>query len=280
MSQEEQNIRGQYGNLLIDSRERALKRGSGNWNPPPLYNQTTDRGNAGKNSLEIYQEEKQNLPQDLKYDNREFSQKEYKIVNNPQQYVVGVSGIYHQPEKPWTRENINNNGDEYTNYAIKSTHFEPNVLLNYFFSKININYIQNRIIEEAKRIQGVDISTQSEDELLQIMRFMYLEALNGWLPQNNEPDRAHRRGEAPCSLKEMLTRLNKSVIELCVQQVLSGIKMMQTYYQDASSLPLPLEHPRYVSMSGSRVLSENVGLYSSHQFTRDIQSYNERYNIL
>ena len=44
-----------YGSKVIDANTNAQLRGSGNYNPPPTYEQTTDRGNAYVDALNMYE---------------------------------------------------------------------------------------------------------------------------------------------------------------------------------------------------------------------------------
>lgn len=264
----------QYGNILTLQSQSAKQRGSGQFNPPPLFQQSTDRGPSYAQALNFYENNYAmfNKP----------PQNETDPINN--QYHVGSTG-FHTESQGWARDLSipEDNSDQYTSWAMKSVHQTPNVLLNFFFSKENVKYLLDRIVQEVKRIKGVDISQQSQDELLIIMRNHYQRALSGWLPISENPQQqklAYPRGEKPCSLTSMLTRLNKSVLEECVKQVLSGVDMYKTYYKDASSLPIPLDRPTYMSAKGSRILSENVGFDSGHEFTRSVQSYNQRYNII
>ena len=94
------------------------------------------------------------------------------------------------------------------------------------------------------------------------------------------PNKITNRGEKPCSLESRLVRLNTSVLEETVKQILSGINMYKQYYKDASSLPMSLDRPVYTSMAGSKVLSESIGFNSGHERTISANSFNERYNIL
>lgn len=264
----------QYGTTL--SNRVYLDRGSGNFNPPPNYPQTTNRGNAFQKAFSQY-----DPPQQPDYGDK------YKVS---QGYHVGVNGLYKETEA-WTRPNPENQADQYTEWALKSTKETPSVLLNFFFSKENVEYLLEKIPQEIQRIRGLKISPQSKDELLVIMRNYYQRAQSGWLPRNTKnPNEVYPRGDIGCqegsdqnfggSLGQRLQRLNQATLEECVKQVLSGVDMYMTYYKDASSLPLPLERPTLTTQKGSRVLSQNVGFDSGHEFTRSIQSYNERYNII
>lgn len=272
------NTPADYGDTIVNSDFLAYQRGSGQYNPPPLFEQTTNRGKDYTHALNYY-EQNYHPVQD---DNKLLSEK-YKIPHK--EYYVGVSGLYTQNES-WSRPDPEGVGNQYVEWAMKSVQENPSVLLNFYFSIDNIQYILKRISEEVKNIRGVDIAPQSQDELLIIMRNHYQRALSGWLPhqdshgQITNENEVYPRGETPCSLETRLSRLNSATIEECVKQVLSGVDMYMQYYKDASSLPLPLERPRYVSEKGSRVLSENVGFNSGHDFTNAVNSYNQRFNIL
>ena len=85
---------------------------------------------------------------------------------------------------------------------------------------------------------------------------------------------------AEISMTERLSRLNQAVLQQCVKEIVSGIKMYIQYTKDASSMPIPLDRPTNVSSKGGRVLSENVGLYSSRNDNRSIQSYNLRNSVI
>lgn len=266
-----------YGDSIVNSNFNAFQRGSGQYNPPPLFEQTTDRGKAYTQALNYYEDKEK-----FHSVNDENTQK-YKIP--PREYSVGVSGLYTQDES-WDRPNPEGVGNQYTDWAMRSVQQNPSVLLNFYFSTENVQYILKRISQEIKNIRGIEISPQSQDELLIIMRNHYQRALSGWLPHEDSlgkitnKNEVYPRGETTCGLESRLSRINKATIEECTKQVLSGVDMYMQYYKDASSMPMPLERPRYLSEKGSRVLSENVGFNSGHEFTNGINSYNQRYNIL
>lgn len=267
----------QYGNILAPSTEVAKQRGSGNWNPPPIWQQSTDRGHAWKNAYNLYNNEQTKSSPFYEPSNK----KEYINFNTIGEigddlrknvFEVGSTGLYLQNENSWN--------DKYTEWALRSMQLTPNSLLVFFFSKDNIEYLQQRTVNEIKKHTNKIISPQSIDELLIIMRSKYIYALSGWLPQQNNPNIPQNRGPAPCSLQERLSRLNASVLEETVKQTLSGIKQYEQYIKDTSSLPMPLSIPVFTSMKGSRELSESIGFNSGHEQTLAANSFNQRYNII
>lgn len=246
-----------YGDTLRKNSQIGILRGSGKWDPPPTNPQSDDRGPAWSKAFGDYSIPLNDLSENLE----------------PKKgFQVGATGFYTQP---FMRQEASQE------FASRATHLEPNNLMYFFFSKDNIDYLQDRIVSEVLRIQGTKISRQSEDELLIIMQNFYSRALNGWLPQPQNPEVPQPRGEVCCSLTEQLKRLNKAVLEECVKQVLGGVMMYKTYYKDASSLPMPLTHPVLTTMKGSKGLSERVGMYDNPiEASRAISSYNQRHNIL
>lgn len=285
------SLNAQYGNIMVDANDLAYVRGYGMYNPPPNYDQTTNRGPAYSQSANFYidhPEDRPNLPQLPAAPLPDYQSQLDQWNNQP--YQVGNTGIHPEPSGSWKSPNIDGNPTRYEEFAARASHLDPNSLMSFFFSPENVDFLQQRIIDEVRRIRKINISRQSDDELLIIMNNFYQKALSGWLPHTDSAGKitdeskrlAYPRGDcATCSLEERLERLNQATLEECVKQVLSASSMYLQYYSDASSLPLPLTLPTYTSMKGSRELSEPVGLYDNpHQATRAIQSFNQRNNII
>ena len=283
------NTPAQYGNVLTDPQVLAYQRGSGNFNSPPLYEQTTNRGNSWNNAANEYVNSK-NKPKIAHLSAAPFDTYIAQLdAMNKQPHSVGNTGFHPQKQGSWSTPNIDGVDNRYNEFAQKATQLTPNTLMSFFFSPENVDYLQTRIIEEVKRIQKVEISRQSDDELLIIMNNHYQRALSGWLPHsdgsgqitNDSEVGVYLRGEnKACSLTERLSRLNESVLQECTSQIISSVNMYHHYYMTASSLPLPLSRPTYTSMKGSRVLSEQVGLDDNgHAATLAIDSFNQRNNI-
>ena len=139
-------------------------------------------------------------------------------------------------------------------------------LRKFLFSEKNIEYIHERIIGEVKRIKGINISRQSSDKLLLIMQNTYEYAVSGSLPHPSNPGRIAKRGGVDIPLKERLTRLNQSVIQQTVKEIISGIDQYLLYYKDASTLPVPLKRPINKSSKGSRSLEYNIAFHNNNIF--------------
>jgi len=275
----------------------AMARGSGNWSAPPRWEQTTNRGNSWMNAYPLYtnQENKKNprnpiMPEPIDINNLGLAH-----FNTPSDegdalrkrvYQVGSTGLHSETPGSWNNPEFQGAQNQYVEWALKSLlqgGMMPTPMVVYFFSTENVNYLQDRTKQEIKKHTGQDISNQSVDELLIIMRNKVLYAYSGWLPNEASqggPNAITDRGEKPCGLEGRLVRLNKSVLEETVKQVLSGINMYKQFNKDQSSLPMPLSLPTYTSMSGSRELSESIGFNSGLERTVAAQSFNQRYNII
>jgi len=291
----------EHGTILTPSDNVALMRGSGNWQIPPLWEQSTNRGYAYQDAYPMYikQQNAQKSPKERggmfvpePIDINELGLADFNTPSDMGDYLrkrvyqVGSTGLHAEAPGSWNNPEFQGAQNQYVEWALKALvpgGFTPTPLLVYFFSTDNVNYLQDRTKKEVKRITGNQISDQSVDELLIIMRNHLIYAYSGWLPNAPEmggPNAITDRGEKPCDLETRLTRLNKSVIEETVKQVLSGINMYKQFVKDQSSLPMPLSQPVYTSMAGSRELSESIGYNSGMERSLAAQSFNQRYNIL
>jgi len=248
----------QYNNKLISIGELGKIRGSGQFSTDyPLSSNYP----LGK-SLSLWN------------DDKKFPTEDFNLSSQmPVAQKVGRQWQY----KP---ENSLQGSDPYVEFALKSTKQVPSAFLNTFFSRDNVKYLGNRIVQEVKKITGHDIKKQNEDAILIYMRANYNSAMEGFLPQPNEPHGAHANGGVNISLIDRITRVNQAVLQQCVKEILSSMKMYIQYTKDASSMPIPLERPTNASNKGGNVLSENIGLYSSHNDNRSIQSYNLKDNVI
>jgi len=109
-----------------------------------------------------------------------------------------------------------------------------------FFSKDNINLIQEGIINTIyNKSNGLyDIGKQSEQELNIIMRSIYLQE-----GKNLNYD-----------IKQQVLKLNTSVINWCVNEIIKNIKQYMEYKKSVSTLPMPMEHSLLLSQKGTKTL--------------------------
>ena len=126
--------------------------------------------------------------------------------------------------------------------ALRVLHETPAEFNTTFFSKKNVDFIQNKLITETKRYTGVNIGRQNDDELIMMMCGIYVQdsTFNG-------------------SMKESLKKINTLVITECLKQILPGVRAYVLYLRDAS-MPFngggenAFARPRDVSEKGTRVI--------------------------
>jgi len=107
-----------------------------------------------------------------------------------------------------------------------------------FFSPPNVQIIQNQMRKGVfDRSSGEFlIDDQSVDELMIVMRAMYLQY------GKNQPDH----------VTEQIVELNKIVTDWCVPRILSECSMHKTYLHDIQHLPVPLQQPVHLSQKGTK----------------------------
>ena len=131
---------------------------------------------------------------------------------------------------------IQNNFQSEALYGIQ----EQTQLNQLFFSKANMNIIQNKIRyqvylnTEKKHI----IDNQSDVELEIVMRSTYLQ---------HSPN-------LPNQIKEQIKYLNDLVTNWCVEKIIPEIYQYMGYLKEVEYMPVPLEHPVNLSSKGTKNL--------------------------
>jgi hypothetical protein len=134
------------------------------------------------------------------------------------------------------------NSNEYNYYDIMKTFQEINPLIKLFFSKKNIDHIQGLIIKMISfQSEGVyNISRQSDNELLIVMRSIYIKT----------PTNPYAQGQ---ELKNNICILNKNVLDWVIPRLMINIQQYLGYMRDRSNVAMPLRHPEYMSSAGNRI---------------------------
>lgn len=124
--------------------------------------------------------------------------------------------------------------DQPTNYNnVLTGTFENSKLSEKYFSKENIDYIQNKLIEGVYHVSGnkITIDRQPNDGIITVMRSMfYLHSLNQF---NNIEQQVHD--------------LNKHVLDYCIKHVYNEAVAYLKYKNDVSQMYQPISHPIYSS---------------------------------
>ena len=106
-----------------------------------------------------------------------------------------------------------------------------------FLGAKNLDAVQRALIDAVSR-RGHAIDRQSDTEVLGVMRGIY--------STYSTKDLADIPGE--------VRRLDAIVLEVLVDQVMTGIEQYIGYIKDASSLPVPLPRGQNASSKGDRTL--------------------------
>lgn len=113
-------------------------------------------------------------------------------------------------------------------------------LSNIFFSINNIEKIQLSIIMKVYKDSDnrFQINKQSEQELLIIMRSIYLQYSKN----------------LNTNIKEQINELNKLVVDWSVENIISNIEQYISYKKVCSTLPMPLERAQLPTQKGTKTL--------------------------
>ena len=118
--------------------------------------------------------------------------------------------------------------------------FTKNQLSDLYFSRKNIDALQEGIRYQVYvRTNNTHIiNRQSDTELAVVMRSVYYE---------------HSRN-LPFDIIGQVKQLNAKVLEYCVNDIISEIRMRLHYQKDIDAVPMPLPQPLSMSSAGSKTL--------------------------
>jgi hypothetical protein len=107
-----------------------------------------------------------------------------------------------------------------------------------FFSPANVQIVQNKLRRDVYDRSGGEflIDNQSVEELLTVMRAMYLQY------GKNQPTR----------IREQIEELNQIVADWAVPKIVAECSMHKTYLHDIQNLPVPLSQPVFLSQKGTK----------------------------
>lgn len=136
------------------------------------------------------------------------------------------------------------NPDSMVRFALGVIGQEETPLNAEFFSRANMDRLQRAMQETVLHETGLRLSRQSDEALAIIMRSVYVD---------------HARNEAG-NIGEQVFALNERVLDICVPQVMSGIRTYLAYIRDVSRYPVPLARAENPSVTGTKVLERSPGL--------------------
>jgi hypothetical protein len=143
--------------------------------------------------------------------------------------------------KPFERyENLNiSNQTKYTNTG----NFQTTKLSDMFFSLENIDHLQNKIIVGVyKKTDGkYKITKQSEDELVIVMKSIYLQ-----YGKNNDTE-----------IQMQINTLNKYVLDYCINDVYVNLQQYIKYIDDITKDQTVIDRPVNTDIKGNKTLMPN-----------------------
>ena len=117
--------------------------------------------------------------------------------------------------------------------------FSKNKLSELYFSQSNIDFLQDAMIEGIYKLtNGTRINRQSEDELMIVMRSIYLQFSKN----------------LPTHIDKQVYDLNKKVLTYCIKNVHENIKQYKGYIHDITKERDVLEMPQNVDIKGEKTL--------------------------
>ena len=135
------------------------------------------------------------------------------------------------------KSNSNKTNTMYERSVIKSDHCD-NLLNQTFFSKGNINILQNALRFKVNEQIGHIIGPQSETELVIIMRAIFFQ---------------HAKN-LDTNIPEQISELNNIVIQSILPKILSNVKQYQEYLKNKAQIPLPMDRSINVNNKGIKQL--------------------------
>jgi hypothetical protein len=146
--------------------------------------------------------------------------------------------------------NSNNVSGSNTRHLFKNLYGET-LLTFLFFSEQNINNLQNLIKMVVHREIGYVVDNQSVNELLIIMRAVFLEYSfhPKLIDENTSPK---ERAELLKKYTAEVERLNTIVINQITPKIISGLQQYLDYLRDASEQPYQMDKPKNDSIKGQR----------------------------
>jgi len=252
-----------------NSNSMANTRGYGLYNPAPQYPQSHNYGNALDNiqpvNNPIYSPVYGNLYQTPLGSVEVLGENNINSnISLPGNNLGGVSSDYkfYDGYQTWA-QNVIRKTDPY--------------ILPFYFSKINIEFIQQKVVEKVESLRGIKINTQQDiDGLLNIMLANYSNpAYGGGIIGGNKF--ANKPSEDKNThFSYILAKLNQYTIEQYVKLVLSTLNFTEYYIKDISNLPMPLSQPVPTDIKGLNTLGFVGYFEDNHEFTKQINSFNTR----
>lgn len=130
------------------------------------------------------------------------------------------------------------------------TVYGSNLFSSIFFSKENVENVQNLIRYSVFKLTKDTIDLQSENELLIVMRSVFLSYPN-FPSEFKEGMKKEQIELLKLEYKKEINRLNEIVVNETVPDIVSQIKQYKDYLKDSSTVSY-IETPKDTSIKGQR----------------------------
>jgi hypothetical protein len=150
---------------------------------------------------------------------------------------INLENYCSEPYNLYEDLNVQNDHNKIFNIG----HYEKSKLSIKYFDKKNVDYLQNKMISQIFRLTKTKISRQSDDELLIIMKSIFLQ-----YGLNNDSN-----------IDKQISELNHRVLDYSIGNIASNLKQYNHYIKDISSEIKTLDMPTYVDSRGEKTLMPN-----------------------
>lgn len=185
------------------------------------------------------------LPDSINRSNRDFQYEHIRQWTNPlaeQSYNRHSNFLFREHYGDFKTIDEEKVPDDYIYLDIIKNFHERNPLLDLFFSRKNLNHLQELIKQMVyhQSERKYNIGRQRDNELLTIMRSIYISTpTNPYVAQEN--------------FRQEICKLNKNVLDYAVPKVLVGIQQYLGYVRDQGNTVYPPERPSHMSSAGTRI---------------------------
>lgn len=121
----------------------------------------------------------------------------------------------------------------------------PSPLNTLYFSAFNQDLLQRGIREKFKQVTGIKIDTQNSDDLLTLMRYVFI---------NNAGD--HQK-----NIYAQVRAMNTIVIDTAVGQIKTGVAQYLAFIKEVDTVATPLDQPVNTSTYGKKMdINDKIGM--------------------
>jgi len=121
----------------------------------------------------------------------------------------------------------------------------PSPLNTLYFSAFNQDLLQRGIREKFKQVTGIKIDTQNSDDLLTLMRYVFI---------NNSGDHHDK-------IYAQVRAMNTIVIDTAVGQIKTGVAQYLAFVKEVDTVATPLDQPVNTSTYGNKIgINDKIGM--------------------